>query len=158
MLIGACAELASHATAARAARIAIARVAARDLWSPVELDVADAAGVTITIDAFADVAIAPGRWNLPAGTYHIVARGPGGEASADLTLAANSRALVELAPPPVATAAPVAGVVDFGKDDGAPLERPIAGPPAAAKHGSLLPDRYRKGLKQCGAMACRKVP
>ncbi|MBK9036322.1 MAG: hypothetical protein IPL61_34595 [Myxococcales bacterium] len=158
LLVGTCADLASHAVAARAARIAIAKVATRELWSPVELDVGDAVGVTIAIDAFADVPVAPGRWKLPAGTYHFVARGPGGAVAADLTLEANSRALLQLAPPPVAVATPVAGVIDFGKDDGAPLDRPIAGPPPPAKHESLLPERYRKGLKRCGAMACRTLP
>lgn len=157
LLIGTCADLASHAVAARAARIAIAKVATRELWSPVELDAGDAAGVVISIDAFADVPVAPGRWKLPAGAYHFVARGPGGAVAADLTLPANSRALVQLTPPPVA-AAPVAGVIDFGKDDGAPLDRPIAGPPPPAKHESLLPERYRKGLKRCGAIACRTLP
>lgn len=159
-LIGTCAAVTARADAARAARIAIAKRATRDGWSPVELDVPGAGpDVTIAIDAFADVPIAPGRWKLPAGTYQIVARGPTGEATQTLELEADSRALVQLTLPtaPVAGVA-VAGVVDFGQDDATPLDRPIAGPPPAAKHESLLPERYRKGLKQCGAMACRKVP
>lgn len=159
-LIGTCATVTARADAARAARIAISKRAERDGWSPVELDVPGAgADVTIAIDAFADVTLAPGRWKLPPGTYQIVARGPGGEATHTLALDANSRALVQLVLPTAPVAGPaVAGVVDFGKDESTPLDRPIAGPPPAAKHESLLPERYRKGLKQCGAMACRRVP
>jgi len=47
-------------------------------------------------------------------------------------------------------------VLDFGTES-EPMAPPIAGPPKV-KHGSLLPDRYLKGLKQCGALACRKTP
>ena len=64
----------------------------------------------------------------------------------DITaIAANSRALVRLTPPP-APAAPTAGVVDFGTDSGAPLDAPLAGPPVV-KHGSILPARFRAGLR-----------
>ncbi|MBK7075708.1 MAG: hypothetical protein IPH44_25790 [Myxococcales bacterium] len=146
LLIGACADLAERAVAAKAARVAIARLAARDAWSTIDIDVVgDAAGVTVTIDRFADVPIAPGAWQLPAGDYTIVARTPHGQAQYPLTIAANSRALVRLTPPP-APAAPTAGVVDFGTDSGAPLDAPLAGPPVV-KHGSILPARFRAGLR-----------
>ena len=145
LLIGACADLAERADAARQARIAISRQAARDAWSTIDVDlVGDAAGVTVTIDRFADVPIAPGAWKLPAGDYTIVARTPHGETTYPLTIAANSRALVRLTPPPP-PAAPTAGVVDFGTDSGAPLDAPLAGPPVV-KHGSILPARFRAGL------------
>lgn len=145
LLIGTCADLAARADAAKQARIAIARQATREAWSTIDVDlVGDAAGVTLTIDRFADVPIAPGAWKLPAGDYTIVARAPHGETQYALTLAANSRALVRLTPPP-APAAPTAGVVDFGTDSGAPLDAPLAGPPVV-KHGSILPARFRAGL------------
>lgn len=59
--------------------------------------------------------------------------------------------------PPLPPRAPRDGVHDFGKIDDEPLTAPVAGPPTV-KHGSLLPDRYRKGMASCGAMACRKQP
>jgi|JI10StandDraft_1071094.scaffolds.fasta_scaffold00875_9 hypothetical protein len=145
LLIGACAELPARADAAKRARIAIARQAAREAWSTVDVDlIGDATGVTVTIDRFADVPIAAGAWQLPAGDYTIVARAPHGETRYPLTIAANSRALVRLTPPPP-PAAPTAGVVDFGVDSGAPLDAPLAGPPVV-KHGSILPARFRAGL------------
>jgi hypothetical protein len=155
-LIGACMDLADRADAARAARVAIAKRATREEWSPVEIDVRGGVAA-ITIDAFPDVVLAPGRHLLPAGTYEVVARGPTGTASQVVVLAANSRALVMLTMPTPA-APPTAGVVDFGKDDGTPMDRPISGPPPPAKHESLLPERYRKGLRRCGALPCRTSP
>lgn len=157
LLVDACAELPARADAARTARLAIAKAAAAEQWSPVEIVLVGkgAIGATVTIDAFADVPVLPGSWKLPAGTYRVTARTDGGEASYDLALAANSRALVMLEPPlPPAPARH--GVADFTEDD-EPLDAPIAGPPVV-KHESILPDRFRKGLKTCGAMACRKVP
>ena len=157
LLIGRCAGLADRADAARAARIAIARAAARDQWSTLDLDVvgADPATVTITIDAFADVPVAPGAWSLPAGSYGVVAHTPTGDVATTVTIDANSRSLIRL-PAPLPPPHVVAGVVDFG-DASAPLDAPIAGPPVV-KHGSLLPKRFRAGLDSCGAMACRKAP
>jgi hypothetical protein len=159
LLIEACSGLPARGEAARAARMAIGKIAARDQWSPVEIVLVGAGGATavVTIDAFADVPLGAGNWKLPAGTYRVSARNAGGEATYDLVLTENSRALVMIEPPLPPQEQPRNAVVDFGEDDGAPLDAPIAGPPTV-KHGSLLPERYRKGMKQCGAMACRKAP
>jgi|GEM_PF-3536500 len=157
LLIGACADLPARGVAARTARIAIDRAAARGAWSPVEIVLVGkgAATATVTIDAFAGVPLAEGSWRLPAGTYRLTATTAGGDATYDLTLAANSRALVMIEPP-LPPQPPRDGVLDFGTES-EPMAPPIAGPPKV-KHGSLLPDRYLKGLKQCGALACRKTP
>lgn len=157
LLIDACADLPARADAARAARLAIAKVAARDEWSPVEIVLTGkgAADAVVTVDGLADVPVTGGSLRLPAGSYHFTARTAGGEAGYDLVLSANSRALVMIAPP-LPPQPPRDGVLDFTQDDGgAPMDAPIAGPPKV-EHGSLLPERYLKGLKNCGAMACRK--
>lgn len=158
LLLDACAGLPERAAAVRTARAAVDKAAARDEWSPVEIVLVGkgAATATVAIDAFPGIPFAEGAWKLPAGTYHLTATTAGGETTYDLVLAANSRALVMIEPPlPPGPAAN--GVIDFGADDGAPLDAPIAGPPVV-KHESLLPERYRKGMKQCGAIACRKQP
>jgi hypothetical protein len=109
----------------------------------------------VSVDAFPDVPLAAGSWRLPSGSYHFSARTAGGETTYDLELGVNSRALVMIAPP-LPPQPPRDGVLDFTQDDdGTPMDAPIAGPPTV-KHGSLLPDRFLKGLKNCGAMACRK--
>ncbi len=158
LLIGACADLPARADAAKLARAAIEKVARRDEWSPVEIVLVGkgAATATVAIDRFADVPLTAGSWRLPAGTYRVSARTAGGETTYDLVLAANSRALVMIEPPLPPDRTPRDTVVDFGQDDGTPLDAPIAGPPIV-KHESILPEKYRKGLKVCGAMACRKV-
>lgn len=157
LLIVACADLPERAAAAKAARLAIEKVAKRDEWSPVEIILTGkAAGLAVvTIEGFADVRLGADRVRLPAGTYRFTARTDGGEVPYDLVLAANTRAMVMIEPalPPQPARA---GVLDFTQDDsGTPMDAPIAGPPKV-KHGSLLPDRYKKGLKNCGAMACRQ--
>lgn len=166
LLIGACADLPARADAAKLARASIDKAAARDQWSPVEIVLVDASGsevssaraaaATVAIDKFADIPLTAGSWRLPAGTYRLSARTAGGETTYDLVLGANSRALVMIEPPLPPDRTPRTTVVDFGQDDGTPLDAPIAGPPTV-KHESLLPERYRKLMKTCGAMACRKV-
>lgn len=155
LLLDMCTDLPARADAAKAARTAVAKQAAREQWSPVEVVLVGkgAIGAVVTIDAFADVPLVAGNWKLPAGTYRVAARTDGGETTYDLVLAANSRALVMLEPP-LPPQPPRDGVLDFGTDD-APLDAPIAGPPVV-KHESILPDRFKKLLKTCGAMACRK--
>jgi len=130
------------AEAARKARIAVRKVATAEDWSPVEL-IVNAPDAVVTIEPYADVPVAPGRVELPAGAYRIVARTSAGAADYRLTVAGGKRALVMITPP-VPPAPAKAGIIDFGKDE--PLPPPVAGPPPKVKHGSLLPERYRKGL------------
>lgn len=131
------------AAAARTARIAVARAAERQDWSPVEIALRPAgAEATLAIDAFAGLPVREGRYLLPAGRYRISATNAIGAVSYDLTLSDGSRALV-LVDLPTAAPAATAGVLDF--TDGEPTT-PVAGPPPIIKHGSLLPDRYRRGL------------
>ena len=128
---------------ARTARLAIARTAARQDWSPVELMVRPAgATATLSIDAFAGLPVPTGRVLLPAGTYRVTARNTRGEVSYDLAVADGSRALV-LIDLPTASATATAGVLDF--TDGEPAAT-VAGPPPVIRRGSLLPERYRRGL------------
>jgi hypothetical protein len=150
-LIAHCAEVPARAEAARAARIAIARRATAEAWSQVEIGFrGDAVGApaTVRIDAFPDTPVAVGTWKLPAGRYAVSARVGDGELRAELTLEAHSRALVLLEMPVAPPAAPArAGVIDFGRDEGGPIAPPIVGPPPKAKHESLLPARFRAGLR-----------
>lgn len=130
------------ANGARTARIAIARAAERESWSPVELVVRPAgADGHLTIDAFPGLPVSAGRHLLPPGYYRVTATGDGGEVSYDLTVADGSRALVLIELPAVATSG--AGVVDF--TTGEPTAA-MAGPPPVIRRGSLLPDRYLRGL------------
>lgn len=150
-LIGRCAEVPARAEAARAARIAIARRATAEAWSQVEIGFRGepvGAPATVSIDAFPDTPVAVGTWKLPAGRYQVRARIGAGEISSELTLGAHSRALVLLEMPVAPPAAPArAGVIDFGRDEGGPIAAPIVGPPPKAKHESLLPARFRAGLR-----------
>lgn len=157
-LVGRCAEVPGRAEAARAARVAISRRAAAEDWSPVEIGFRGddaAAPPAVAIEQLADVPVPVGVWKLPAGDYVIRA----GEVVHRLHLEAHSRALVLLDRPVATAAAPArVGVIDFSRDQGGPIDAPIAGPPPKAKHESLLPKRFRAGLKTCGAMACRRAP
>ncbi|MEZ4399054.1 MAG: hypothetical protein R3B06_03500 [Kofleriaceae bacterium] len=158
LLVGTCATLPARADAARAARIAIAKAAERAAWSTVELVVRGDDRAAVTVDAFPDVPLAAGTWQLPAGTYRFTAHTVGGDVASELTIATHSRALVLLdAPTTPAAPPPRHGTVDF-TDDSAPIEAPIAGPPPATKRPSLLPARYLKLFRACGAMACRQAP
>lgn len=128
---------------ARTARLAIARTAARQDWSPVELMVRPAgATATLSIDAFAGLPVPAGRVLVPAGKYRVTARNTIGEVSYDLAVADGSRALVLIDLPTVA-ASPTAGVLDF--NDGQPSAS-VAGPPPVIRRGSLLSERFRRGL------------
>ncbi|HVV86851.1 MAG TPA: hypothetical protein VHE35_27625 [Kofleriaceae bacterium] len=128
---------------ARRARIAISHAASAQGWSPVEVVVRPAAAVaTVTVDAFPGLPVAVGRHLLPAGHYRFTAHGAQGDVGYDLALDADSRALVLLdVPPPPAAAGN--GVLDF--TDGEPTAT-VAGPPPKIDHGSLLPERFRRGL------------
>ncbi len=133
------------AAGARAARLAVARTAERQDWSPVELLVrAAGADATLTIDAFPGLPVSQGSHRLPAGHYRITARNAHGEVGNDLDLANGSRALV-LIDLPTGPVAATAGTLDF--TDGEPTA-PVAGPPPVIKRGSLLPERYLRGLRK----------
>lgn len=132
---------------ARRARAAVDKVAAREDWSPVELMVRPAgAEATLAIDAFPGLPLAEGRYLLPAGSYRITGSNPHGAAAYELTLSAGSRALV-LLDLPTSSPAAAARVLDLG-EDGEPVAAPMAGPPPVIKRGSLLPERFRRGLQR----------
>ena len=131
------------AAGARAARIAVARTAERQDWSPIEIVVRPAGSqATLAIDAFPGLPVREGRHLLPAGRYRVLAHGAQGDAGYELSLSEGARALV-LIDLPVAAPPATAGVLDF--TEGEP-GAPVAGPPPKINHGSLLPDRYRRGL------------
>ncbi len=133
------AEDAALAVSARATRIAVSKAATAGDWSKIELVIkGDAA--TATVDAFPEIPLVSGAWRLPPGTYKITA----GPASTELTLSDGIRSLVMLEPPPaVSVRDPKQKTVDF--TSGEPMDAPVSGPPKV-EHGSLLPERYRKGL------------
>lgn len=132
----------------RTARIAIGRAAERDSWSPVELVVRPAgADAHLTIDAFPGLPVTAGSHRLPPGHYRVTARTAAGLVGYDLTVADGSRALI-LVELPAAPAAGAAGLVDFTDDQ---PTAPMAGPPPVIRHGSLLPERYLRGLGKSSA-------
>lgn len=133
------AEDAALAAQARQTRIAVSKAATAGDWSKVEL-VIKHEGVPAVIDAFPEIPLVSGAWRLPPGTYTISA----GPAVQQLELKDGIRLFVVLEPPPPPSA--LLGkqkTLDF--TSGTPMDAPVAGPPKV-EHGSLLPDRYRKGL------------
>lgn len=131
------------AAGARTARIAVARAAERQSWSPVELAVRPAgAEARLAIDAFPGLPVTEGRHLLPSGTYRVTARNAHGEVGYGLTIADGSRALI-LIDLPTAPTSGGTNVLDFTEGEPA---APMAGPPPVIKRGSLLPERYRRGL------------
>lgn len=127
----------------RKAQLAIARTAERADWSPVELVVRPAgAEATLAIDCFPGLPVREGRVMLPAGRYLITASNAYGQVGHDLALADGSRALV-LIEVPTEPAPAVHGVLDFTDDE---PTAPVVGPPPKIRHGSLLPERFRRGL------------
>jgi hypothetical protein len=128
---------------ARKARLAIDRVAERGDWSPVELLVRPAgAEATLAIDCFPGLPVREGRVMLPAGRYLITATNAYGQVGYDLAIADGSRVLV-LVEVPTEPAPAVDGVLDFTDDEPAAA---VVGPPPKIRHGSLLPERFRRGL------------
>lgn len=128
------------AASARTTRIAVSRAATAGDWSKIELVIKGDGAALATVDAFPEIPLVSGAWRLPPGTYKITA----GPASTELTLSDGIRSLVMLEPPlAVSVRDPKQKTVDF--TSGEPMDAPVAGPPKV-EHGSLLPERYRRGL------------
>lgn len=144
LVVGACsdASLAADtelAAQARQTRIAVSKAATAGDWSKIEL-VIKTEGATATIDAYPEIPLATGTWRVPPGNYVVTA----GPASQALALHDGIRSFVVLEPPPPPSAVlSRQKTVDF--TSGEPMDAPVAGPPKI-EHGSLLPERYRKGL------------
>ncbi len=143
LLVGACQGIESLAADAKQTRIAVSKAATAGDWSKVEL-VIRTEGATAIIDRYPEIPLVAGTYRLPPGSYHVVARTAAGATMTELTLKDGNRSLVVLTPP----AAPPPTrhkTVDF--TSGEPLPPPHAGPPVI-KHESLIPARYRKGLRK----------
>jgi hypothetical protein len=140
-----CPAAADPALAARgaSARISLDRTLRQSDLSPVEVATDDTLRVTIDTLRGATVT-APARLWLPAGRHRLTGTAADGRtASAELAVTDGNRAMVTLVlPPPPRPAA--AGTVDFGDDEPAEVHR---GAPKKVEHDSLLPAKYRKGVK-----------
>lgn len=145
LLVGTCsdaslAEDAALAVQARQTRIAVSKAATAGDWSKIELLIKHDDAAKATVDAFPEIPLVSGAWRLPPGKYTISA----GPAVQQVELKDGIRLFVVLEPPPPPSA--LLGkqkTVDF--TSGEPMDAPVAGPPKV-EHGSLLPERYRKGL------------
>jgi hypothetical protein len=142
----ACPAARDPALAARgaSARAGLDRTLRQSDLSPVEV-ATDGTPVRLTVDTLrGDAVTAPARLWLPAGRHRLTGVAADGRtASAELAVTDGNRAMVTLIlPPPPRPAA--AGTVDFGDDEPAEVHR---GAPAKVEHDSLLPAKYRKGMK-----------
>jgi hypothetical protein len=142
----ACPAARDPALAARgaSARAGLDRTLRQSDLSPVEV-ATDGTPVRLTVDSLrGDAVAAPARLWLPAGRHRLTGVAADGRtASAELAVTDGNRAMVTLVlPPPPRPAA--AGTVDFGADEPAEVHR---GAPARVEHDSLLPAKYRKGVK-----------
>jgi len=144
----ACDEAHDEALAKRAApsRTRVKKALAASDLSPIEV-VTRPEGLRVEIDALpGDSFVAPAQIWLPAGTYRLRATAVGGYkvATAQLKVADGRRALVTLESPRPAPRAR-AGKVDFSDEAATDVH---AGPPPKVEHPSLLPAKYRKGLRR----------
>jgi hypothetical protein len=144
LYLAACPTAADAALRTRgaAAQTAVTRALRASDLSPVEVD-ARPAGVRVTVDTLpGDAFTAPAKVWLPAGRHRFTAVGATGTAHGALTVSDGKRAMIVLELP--RTRGPAPASVDFAEDAPTDIH---AGAPPAVRHDSLLPARYRKGLK-----------